>query len=268
MKKLLLFFSLLLVFFLSACGDEDEITITFVGFDGEVLETISFNRTDQPELNYPEAPEVPGYMFDGWSKSLDNIEEDVTITAIYLVLETGEALASLLQRVLESENYAELVNVYVDNVYERTITYQRDFDRIFMSLQRVDFAEVRLMVDIIDGEHIGYEYLNDEWITAPLTEAQYRHIRFTHSQRRMLPIEFNMDWFNVNENVYTVKVTEFNNMLEYIPMAGHFDSYRLTVEEDALILNVEIYDHTLSLVRYEIKFYDFDETIVEALDLD
>ncbi len=269
MKRIMMIFSLLMMsVLLFACSDSETITVTFTGHDGVAIETVTFTRGEQPELSYPEVPIVPGYLFVGWTSALEMIEEDTTIAAIYVKIESGEALEQLLSKVLESENYKEYVTVYVNGNYERTIIFERDFDRIYMSLQRVNAEEIRLMIDAVEGEYIGYEYQVDQWISAPLTEAQYRHVRFTHSQRRMLPIEFNIDWFNVTENRYTVKVTEFNNMLEYIPMAGHFNAYELIVQEDALLLNIEIYDQTFSLVRYEIKFYDFDVTTVESINLD
>ena len=60
-------------------------TVTFVGKDGTTpLKTQSVNRGD--DATAPEAPEVDGYVFSGWSCTYTGVTEDLTVIAEYLKL--------------------------------------------------------------------------------------------------------------------------------------------------------------------------------------
>jgi len=59
----------------------DEVTVTFVDFDGTVLstQTIPYGGA----ATAPETPVRDGYEFTGWDKAIDYVTESVTVTALY-----------------------------------------------------------------------------------------------------------------------------------------------------------------------------------------
>lgn len=56
-------------------------TVTFVGFDNEVLKTETVEHASA--ATPPEAPEVEGYVFKGWDASFTDVTSDLTVTARY-----------------------------------------------------------------------------------------------------------------------------------------------------------------------------------------
>ena len=267
MKKFSLFFSVLMMLFtLYACEDNSIITVTFLGHNEALIETVEIDLNEEYTIDYPEAPHVDGYLFVRWDGDLENIQSDRTIQAVYEVFEASTELSNLLERVLKSENYSEHVEVYVNETFERTITFEREFLSVYMTLQRVGINQVRLYLDLFDDEYRGYEYQEEGWVYSVLEENMYEYILFSHSQRRMLPIEIDINWFTINGNVYTVKTEAVSTMIQYVPMQGHFNKYVFTVLDDALLLEIELYQG-FELVRYEIRFDGLDETVVDV-DLD
>ncbi|MBE6734127.1 MAG: hypothetical protein E7563_02130, partial [Ruminococcaceae bacterium] len=57
-------------------------TVTFVDFDGTVIETQQVEYGSG--ANAPAAPTREGYAFTGWDASFDNITQDITVTAQYV----------------------------------------------------------------------------------------------------------------------------------------------------------------------------------------
>ena len=68
-------------------------TVTFVGKDGTTpLKTQSVNRGE--DAIAPEAPEVDGYVFSGWSCSYTSVAENLTVVAQYAKLRLNGYIAS------------------------------------------------------------------------------------------------------------------------------------------------------------------------------
>ncbi len=63
-----------------------EFTVTFLGKDGEELQSVTYEGNKTVEL--PEAPEVEGYTFIGWKKNTDG-EEGRLITASFMASENA-----------------------------------------------------------------------------------------------------------------------------------------------------------------------------------
>ena len=74
-------------FTLTAKWREDIVkyTVTFVDFDGSIIETVLVNENE--EIILPESPKREGFLFSKWDKDLSNITSDLTVYAEY-VLET------------------------------------------------------------------------------------------------------------------------------------------------------------------------------------
>ena len=66
---------------------EQTFTVTFVGKDGNTLKEQTVKKGESATA--PEAPEIEGFTFSGWSGSFENVTADVTITAQYT--EKGKA---------------------------------------------------------------------------------------------------------------------------------------------------------------------------------
>ncbi|MBP5584104.1 MAG: InlB B-repeat-containing protein, partial [Bacteroidales bacterium] len=66
---------------------EQTFTVTFVGKDGNILKEQTVKKGESATV--PEAPEIEGFTFSGWSGSFENVTADVTITAQYT--EKGKA---------------------------------------------------------------------------------------------------------------------------------------------------------------------------------
>ena len=65
------------------CGDVIEVkyTVTFKGFNGEVLKTESVVKNTSATA--PEAPAVDGYMFVGWSVDFSSVTSNLEVKALY-----------------------------------------------------------------------------------------------------------------------------------------------------------------------------------------
>ena len=60
---------------------EQTYTVTFLGKDGSILKEQTVKKGDSATA--PEAPEIDGFTFSGWSGSFENVTADVTVTAQY-----------------------------------------------------------------------------------------------------------------------------------------------------------------------------------------
>ena len=60
---------------------EQTYTVTFIGKDGQELKKETVKKGESATA--PEAPEIDGFTFSGWSGSFENVTADVTITAQY-----------------------------------------------------------------------------------------------------------------------------------------------------------------------------------------
>ena len=67
---------------------EQTYTVTFLGKDGNELKKQTVKKGESATA--PEAPEIEGFTFSGWSGSFENVTSDVTITAVYT--ENGKAV--------------------------------------------------------------------------------------------------------------------------------------------------------------------------------
>ena len=67
---------------------EQTFTVTFVDKDGNILKEQIVKKGESATA--PEAPEIEGFTFSGWSGSFENVTADVTITAVYT--ENGKAV--------------------------------------------------------------------------------------------------------------------------------------------------------------------------------
>ena len=67
---------------------EQTFTVTFVDKDGNTLKEQIVKKGESATA--PEAPEIEGFTFSGWSGSFENVTADVTITAVYT--ENGKAV--------------------------------------------------------------------------------------------------------------------------------------------------------------------------------
>ena len=266
MKKLTLFFILTILLFLQACS-ETTITVTFLGYNDEVIETHTLTLEELANLTYPEIVEVHGYRFVEWDRTLENIQEDTTIRAIYEVYKPLENLADFLEKIIDGGNYFEEVDVYLNGKLLQTSTYSRDDYQLYLTLL-VDStqAETILYLDKVDEEYRGFQYVNDEWISTTLTSSAYYNVRFTHSQQRMLPRELDESWFTIEDNTFTVKRSASDAFRNVVPMDGFFNVFIMKVLEDALEVTVEV-NQGFDVFRYEIKFSQFNEVVID-LDFD
>lgn len=71
-----LFLLIILLFVMTGCQEH---TITFVDYDGTIIDEIKL--TD--DMTAPEVPERQGYTFIGWDHDLANVTNSITITAQY-----------------------------------------------------------------------------------------------------------------------------------------------------------------------------------------
>ena len=86
-------------------------TVSFIGFDGEELNSFEnvMEGTDLTD-SVPNAPEVDGYEFTGWDTDITNIQENLTVTAIYEKLpdeSSSESEPESSEESSETENSSE-----------------------------------------------------------------------------------------------------------------------------------------------------------------
>jgi len=179
MKKIICF--ILLVVLLSVGCTEDKYTITFIGYNGEIIEKIEV-ETDTNIIS-PSVTSPAGKKFVGWDKPLDSITSDMTVYAVFEDVQPLE-----IKKINVTQNS---ISLNISNVVSDIRLYEGD---IF--IKEIPYEEELMISDLLS---------NKEYIIKYKYEEQNLEYKF-----KTLPIEphYIIEVLNVNTNSISIIINE------------------------------------------------------------
>lgn len=106
MKKIIRLIIIMGSLFLVSCGVDstNKYRVTFIGLDGKVI--LEKRVDENTSIDYPDAPFVDGYLFIGWDKDIQEVNENVVIKAIYEKKESKVEFIDNLGNKIKIEYYS------------------------------------------------------------------------------------------------------------------------------------------------------------------
>ncbi len=185
-------------------------------------------------------------------------------------------LNARLEAIKNTTNLTENTEVIEDGASIQNNLFMRDGDFIYSDFTYHSGQGMELVVTMESGTRKGYQYDedNDCWMFTDLEERQFRFFASQHSNVRMLPSSVELEWFEIDEDnqVYTLKRDFFDDLRARTNMSQqeHFNAYQLTLEDDALILDVNVSlvldSGEVASIDYAIRFDNINQTDVEIPD--
>ena len=136
MRRIGLILFLLLVILFIGCSPK-QVKVTFKGFEGEIiLEQVIQKGTN---IAYPSEPEIEGYEFLGWDKTLEIAEEDVVISAVlekykYYVTFYDDKKNLIDEQIVEHGDSATPPQLNLSNEYV-LISWSEDYTNVTSDLE-------------------------------------------------------------------------------------------------------------------------------------
>ena len=242
---------------LLACGD-DLHTVTFIDHAGNELKTEKVE--DGEHATAPAVPTRDGYTFIGWSHSVHVVREDLTIRAIYRLDGLMDALNAWINTVHNGQNYTDTIEIYQGNAHKETRVFKRTSNMLYTQF---DFGD--------DSAEIYMQQSNEEftWYERDLGKACFDIVETDQSawnmfavqssRRAMIPTQVEPSWFNFDDNVLTLKEDYYTTFRNYVSAQGAFESYKITVHEDALEIVITFIANEVRH-RHEIRIDNVNST--------
>jgi len=179
MKKII--YLILLVVLLTIGCSEDKYIITFIGYNGEIIEKIEV-ETDT-NVTFPSVTPPEGKKFVGWDKTLESITSDMTVYAVFedvQPLEIKQTNVSSNSISLNITNVISDIKLYDGDVFIKEIKYEKDL----------------IISDLLSNKEYVVKY-------------KYEEQNFEY-QFKTLPIEPNyiIEVLNVNTNSISIIIKE------------------------------------------------------------
>ena len=197
MKRIGLILFMLLVILFIGCSPK-QVKVTFKGFEGEIiLEQVIQKGTN---IAYPSEPEIEGYEFLGWDKTLEIAEEDVVISALlekykYYVIFYDDKKNLIDEQIVEYGDSATPPQLNLSNEYV-LISWSEDYTNVTSDLELYPKIEkAYFTVSFYDsyGKVMDQQTIkNGEDAVAPEAPVVYGY-EFSHWDREFTNVKRNLE---------------------------------------------------------------------------
>jgi len=197
MKRIGLILFMLLVILFIGCSPK-QVKVTFKGFEGEIiLEQVIQKGTN---IAYPSEPEIEGYEFLGWDKTLEIAEEDVVISALlekykYYVIFYDDKKNLIDEQIVEHGDSATPPQLNLSNEYV-LISWSEDYTNVTSDLELYPKIEkAYFTVSFYDsyGKVMDQQTIkNGEDAVAPEAPVVYGY-EFSHWDREFTNVKRNLE---------------------------------------------------------------------------
>ena len=240
MKKLILSILIVLLFCISC--SENNYTITFIGYDGEIIEIVEVEENNTiipPKVNVPE-----GKRFTGWDKSFDTITSDMTINAMFEDIPT--------------------LNIQQTNISSNSITL--NFSNIISDIKL--YASDNFIRDIEYNTNLIIDDLssNKDYTIKYIFDGQSYEYSF-----KTLPLEpnFSIDVLSVTSDSISINIKEedIDNIAEIANVQLYLGDILVKESKECEIIFDELDDNTeyLIILNYYNNFKDENITLEKKI---
>lgn len=251
MKKTITLFLLALTTLVLVGCTKGPYNVRFLDYDHREISSQTVEHGDSAVE--PDEPSRIGYYFTGWSHSFDNVTGDIDIRATYEENEEQAAFNELLDSILNATQIRATTSVLNSTGSPiQTFIFSREDYVVKTSITGNN--PINLYMNYFEDEYIGYEYRSDNqcWLRVGISEYQFNFINVNHANTHMLPDRIELEWFTIEDNVYTLKSDYFDIFKTRLGATGSFRTYELTVTEEGLRVEIDIQagfeKHTFILV--------------------
>ena len=230
-KKAILFgFLMIFGLFLTACDQETTVEVTFVDYDGTELKTETVNEFE--DATPPEDPFREGFQFSGWDGNYENVEEDVSIEAMY------DGLEAIIESIKATDYYYEAYDAYIDGELYQTSELKILEDRLYLSVENVGEYAQELYLSEDNGEYVEsvVHPQADCYIENDLENIDYLNVRRGLPNHVYLPAHLDIDWFDQDGEVFTLQEAHFSELAEIF--GPNLRAYTLSVTASGIEMDV------------------------------
>lgn len=221
MKKII-FILLLVLLFNMGCVN-DKYTITFVGYNGEIIEVIEID--EETNIIPPTVTPPEGKKFIGWNKAFDSITSDTVINAIFEDIQT----VTITQTIVSPAS----ISLYITNTISDIKLYNVDIYNGNSFIKDIEFNNELVISDLQS---------NKEYIIKYVFNGEALEYKF-----KTLPIDptVSIEIVSISSNTISININE-----DDADNIGDIESVQL-FKEDALIDEIKETDiiHNENIIK-------------------
>ena len=223
MKKFKYLFLLLPIFLCSCSKQEKTYTLTFMGFNNQVIEVSTY--TENTPIQYPIAPSIEGYTFIKWDTEIQQATKDTTIQALYEKKQYTVTFIDSFGTILESTMYEYLDKIvypkpqqiigYAFMGYDNKTEKVKEDMTITLQYQKCIYhiRFINSFGDVIEEKEVAYQDI-PVYPDAPTIEGY----TFTGFSENPAPVTSDKDIIlHYEKKIYDITfVTEFGEKIESV----------------------------------------------------
>ncbi len=230
-KKAILFgFLMIFGLFLTACDQETTYEVSFVDYDGTELKTETVNEFE--DATPPEDPIREAFQFNGWDGNYENVEDDVSIEAVY------DGVEEIIESIKDTDYYYEAYDAYIDGELYQTSELKILEDRLYLSVENVGEHAQELYLSEENGEYLEsvVHPQADCFIESDLENIEYLNVRRGLPNHVYLPAHLDIDWFEQDGDTFILQEAHFSELAQIF--GPNLMSYTLTVTASGIEMDV------------------------------